>query len=417
MPAYQYVAVDEKGKTRKGVIAAESLGDARRNLQGQSLFPLNLDETQANQTRQAKDTRQAKALPRFALPRRKHAIGPRDLALVTRQLATMIGAGIAVDEALQSIAMQNTKPIIRDVLTNVRSHVVEGRKLSDAMRREPASFDRLYVAMIAAGEASGDLAEILDRVATYAEKTQDVRDRVRAALVYPAVLAAVALGVLILLITVVVPKIAGQFDTFQTQLPLPTRIVVGLSDILVSYGPIITIAFVGLLVFTRHRLNQDATRLKFDSRVLRLPLLGKFFQTVASARLARTLGTLVEGGSPVLEALNAARETQSNRKLRAAVDAVYSDVYEGRSLAAAFRSGDAFSPLLVYMIGMGEKSGSLSLLLMKTADYLEQEIDGWTQSLLNLLEPIIVVIMGLVVGFIVMAIMLPIMQLNSLILS
>ena len=408
MPAYQYVAVDEKGKTRKGVIAADSLGDARRNLQGQSLFPLNLDETEAKQAKTGKG---------FTLPRRKHAIATRDLALVTRQLATMIGAGIAVDEALQSIAMQNAKPVIRDVLTNVCAHVVEGRKLSDAMRREPNSFDRLYVAMIAAGEASGDLAEILDRVATYAEKTQEVRDRVRAALVYPAVLATVALGVLVLLITVVVPKIAGQFDTFQTELPLPTRIVVGLSDLLVAYGPLVALLIVGSVIFLRRRLRRDETRLKLDTRLLRLPLLGGFLQTVASARLARTLGTLVEGGSPVLEALNAARETQSNRKLRNAVDAVYSDVYEGRSLAAAFRAGDAFSPLLVYMIGMGEKSGSLALLLMKTADYLEQEIDGWTQSLLNLLEPIIVVIMGLVVGFIVMAIMLPIMQLNSLILN
>lgn len=408
MPAYQYVAVDEKGKTRKGVIAADSLGDARRNLQGQSLFPLNLDETA---------DKAEKASRGFSLPRRNHAIGTRDLALVTRQLATMIGAGIAVDEALQSIAMQNSKPVIRDVLTNVRSHVVEGRKLSDAMRREAASFDRLYVAMIAAGEASGDLAEILDRVATYAEKTQQVRDKVRAALVYPAVLATVALGVLVLLITVVVPKIAGQFDTFQTALPLPTRIVVGLSDMLVSYGPFIGILLIGLFVFIRQSLRDEDRRLKLDTRLLALPVLGTFLQTVASARLARTLGTLVEGGSPVLEALNAARETQSNRKLRAAIDAVYSDVYEGRALAAAFRSSDAFSPLLVYMIGMGEKSGSLSLLLMKTADYLEQEIDGWTQTLLNLLEPIIVVIMGLVVGFIVMAIMLPIMQLNSLILS
>ncbi len=411
MPAYQYVAVDEKGKTRKGVIAADSLGDARRNLQGQSLFPLNLDETQSKQEKSASGSSP------LSLLRRKQAIGVRDLALITRQLATMIGAGIAVDEALQSIAMQNTKPVIRDVLTNVRSHVVEGRKLSDAMRREPASFDRLYVAMIAAGEASGDLAEILDRVATYAEKTQQVRDRVRAALVYPAVLATVALGVLVLLITVVVPKIASQFDTFQTTLPLPTRIVVGLSDILVSYGPLIALLLLLGLGFTRQRMRDEGRRLIFDTRLLAMPVLGKFLQTVASARLARTLGTLVEGGSPVLEALNAARETQNNRKLRAAVNAVYNDVYEGRSLAAAFRSSDAFSPLLVYMIGMGEKSGSLSLLLMKTADYLEQEIDGWTQSLLNLLEPIIVVIMGLVVGFIVMAIMLPIMQLNSLILS
>ena len=408
MPAYQYVAVDEKGKTRKGVIAAESLGDARRNLQGQALFPLNLNETKAAEKSDL-------SLP--LLSRRKAVIGTRDLALVTRQMATMIGAGISVDETLQSIVMQSNKPAIREVLTNVRSQVVEGRRLSEAMRREPASFGALYVAMIAAGEASGDLAEILDRVANYGEKTQAVRDRVRAALVYPAVLATVALGVLTLLITVVVPKIAGQFDTFQTQLPLPTRIVLGLSDFLVSYGPLIALLLIGGVLITRQRLRDDTRRLRLDTNLLRLPLLGRFVQIVASARLARTLGTLIEGGSPVLEALNAARETQTNRRLRQAVDEIYNDVFEGRALARAFRSTELFSPLLIYMIGMGEKSGALAHLLMKTADYLEQEIDGWSQTLLNLLEPIIVVIMGLVVGFIVMAIMLPIMQLNSLILS
>ena len=409
MPAYQYVAVDEKGKTRKGVIAAESLGEARRNLQGQALFPLNLDESATT------EKSQTMRLP--FLSRRGGAIGARDLALVTRQMATMIGAGISVDETLQSIAMQSIKPVIREVLTNVRSQVVEGKRLSEAMRREPASFGALYLAMIAAGEASGDLAEILDRVASYGEKTQAVRDRVRAALVYPAVLAVVALGVLTLLITVVVPKIAGQFDTFQTQLPLPTRLVLGLSDILTSYGPLLAVLLVGGVLLLRQRLQNEARRLKLDSRLLRLPLLGKFIQTVASARLARTLGTLIEGGSPVLEALNAARETQTNRRLRQAVDEIYNDVFEGRALARAFRTTEVFSPLLIYMIGMGEKSGALAHLLMKTADYLEQEIDGWSQTLLNLLEPIIVVIMGLVVGFIVMAIMLPIMQLNSLILS
>ncbi|CAI8211947.1 MAG: Type II secretion system protein F [Alphaproteobacteria bacterium] len=409
MPTYQYVAVDEKGKTRKGVIAAESLSEARRNLQGQALFPLNLDETVAAE----KGRRQL--LPFFS--RRGAAIGARDLALVTRQMATMIGAGISVDETLQSIAMQNTKPVIREVLTNIRSQVVEGKKLSESMRREPASFGALYVAMITAGEASGDLAEILDRVASYGEKTQAVRDRVRAALVYPAVLAIVALGVLTLLITVVVPKIAGQFDTFQTQLPLPTRLVLGLSDMLTSYGPVLAVLLLGGIFLLRQRWRDEACRLRLDSRLLSLPVLGKFIQTVNSARLARTLGTLIEGGSPALEALNAARETQTNLRLRQAVDEIYSDVYEGRALARAFRTSEVFSPLLIYMVGIGEKSGTLAHLLMKTADYLEQEIEGWTQSMLNLLEPVIVVIMGLLVGLIVMAIMLPIMQLNSLILS
>jgi len=411
MPAYNFVALDEKGKTRKGVIAADSLRDARKLLQARQLYPVSVQEGRA-----ASDGDGGSVVAAL-LPKRRRAISSADLALITRQMATMIGAGIAINDTLQSIAAQNMAPVNRDVLTNVRSQLVEGKRLSESLQSEPASFDRLYIAMIAAGEASGDLAGILDRVAEYAEKSENVKNKARAALIYPAVLSVVALGVLTLLITMVVPKIANQFQNFDTELPLATQIVVGASDVLVRFGPLMLAGLLMLGLAFRSALTNAAFRLRVDTRLLALPVIGRFSRMVASARFARTLGTLLDGGSPVLDALRAARETQGNHLLRKAIDEAYVEVFEGGSLSAAFRRVEVFSPLLVYMMAMGEKSGSLPMLLLKSAEYLEQEVDGWTQSFLSLLEPLIVGIMGLVVGFIVMSIMLPIMQLNSLILN
>jgi general secretion pathway protein F len=271
--------------------------------------------------------------------------------------------------------------------------------------------------MIAAGEMSGDLAAILDRIADYAEKTEHVRGRVKAALVYPAVLATVALGVLALLVYVVVPRIAQQFDSFETQLPLPTRIVIGISEFFATYGGFVVVAIVlGVFLLRRYMAN-PGRRLKLHDSLLALPFIGRFIQTFASARFARTLGTLIDGGSSALDAIRAARETQSNLRLRAHVDTIYDDVFKGRPLGTAFRDAKAFSPLLIYMVGLGEKTGALATLLLRSADYLEQEVDIATQGFLSLLEPLVVIIMGLLVGFIVMAIMLPIMQLNTLILN
>ena len=407
MPSFRYLAVTAQGKKEKGVLLAESLREARQNLQARSLYPIELNE----------------AASRFSTPQlralfgSRRAISARDRALVTRQLATMLQAGVSLDDALRSIAAQTAKPLVKDVLTTVMGQVLEGRKLSEAMSAEPSSFDTLYVAMIAAGEMSGDLAAILDRIADYAEKTEHVRGRVKAALVYPAVLATVALGVLALLVYVVVPRIAQQFDSFETQLPLPTRIVIGISEFFATYGGFVVVAIVlGVFLLRRYMAN-PGRRLKLHDSLLALPFIGRFIQTFASARFARTLGTLIDGGSSALDAIRAARETQSNLRLRAYVDTIYDDVFKGRPLGTAFRDAKAFSPLLIYMVGLGEKTGALATLLLRSADYLEQEVDIATQGFLSLLEPLVVIIMGLLVGFIVMAIMLPIMQLNTLILN
>ncbi len=423
MPAYQYEALDAQGKKKKGMIAADSLRDARKRLQSKTLFPVSLTEGgRAEASDRLASTSLTSRLSSLlsslsSSSTRSAKISSRDLAMVTRQMATMVGAGLPLDETLQAISAQSEKPLIRDVLTNIRSRVVEGEKLSEAMKVEAKSFDDLYRAMIAAGEASGDLGGILARISEYCDKSEDVRTKVQAAMVYPVVLSVIATGVLVLLMTFVVPKIAVQFVSFNAELPALTRFVIGLSDILTHLGPAFLLIIIAAGIGYTAAMRRKPLRLKVHGFWLQLPLVGRLLRVVASARFARTLGTLVEGGSPVPEAILAARETQTNQVVRDAVDGIYKDVREGSALANAFRKSGIFAPLLVYMVAMGEKSGSLSHMLTKTADYLEGEFDGVTRTLMNLLEPAIVVIMGLMVGVIVMSIMLPIMRLNSLVLS
>ena len=423
MPAYQYEALDAQGKKKKGMIAADSLRDARKRLQSKTLFPVSLTEGgRAEASDRLASTSLTSRLSSLlsslsSSSTRSAKISSRDLAMVTRQMATMVGAGLPLDETLQAIAAQSEKPLIRDVLTNIRSRVVEGEKLSEAMKVEAKSFDDVYRAMIAAGEASGDLGGILARISEYCDKSEDVRTKVQAAMVYPVVLSVIATGVLVLLMTFVVPKIAVQFVSFNAELPALTRFVIGLSDILTHLGPAFLLIIIAAGIGYTAAMRRKPLRLKVHGFWLQLPLVGRLLRVVASARFARTLGTLVEGGSPVPEAILAARETQTNQVVRDAVDGIYKDVREGSALANAFRKSGIFAPLLVYMVAMGEKSGSLSHMLTKTADYLEGEFDGVTRTLMNLLEPAIVVIMGLMVGVIVMSIMLPIMRLNSLVLS
>ncbi|MEC7552427.1 MAG: type II secretion system inner membrane protein GspF, partial [Pseudomonadota bacterium] len=410
-------------KKKKGMIAADSLRDARKRLQSKTLFPVSLTEGgRAEASDRLASTSLTSRLSSLlsslsSSSTRSAKISSRDLAMVTRQMATMVGAGLPLDETLQAIAAQSEKPLIRDVLTNIRSRVVEGEKLSEAMKVEAKSFDDLYRAMIAAGEASGDLGGILARISEYCDKSEDVRTKVQAAMVYPVVLSVIATGVLVLLMTFVVPKIAVQFVSFNAELPALTRFVIGLSDILTHLGPAFLLIIIAAGIGYTAAMRRKPLRLKVHGFWLQLPLVGRLLRVVASARFARTLGTLVEGGSPVPEAILAARETQTNQVVRDAVDGIYKDVREGSALANAFRKSGIFAPLLVYMVAMGEKSGSLSHMLTKTADYLEGEFDGVTRTLMNLLEPAIVVIMGLMVGVIVMSIMLPIMRLNSLVLS
>lgn len=400
MAAFDYTAVDAGGRTVTGALDAADEAAARALLGRRKLMPLKLEPAH----------RVERKLAAAAGPARLNA---RALALTTRQLATLI-AVTPVEEALRTLTLQAEQPKTRQVLSKVHAGVLEGRRLAEAMAAEPRAFPPLYRAMVAAGESSGALQPILERLADGLEREQQVRGKVVTALVYPLVLAVVALGVIAALMTFVVPKVVDQFDSMGQTLPLLTRIVIALSDGMRTGGWVVLLVLaLGAVGFTA-ALRNPAFRLKVDSAILGLPVVGRLTRDLHGARMARTLATMTASGLPVLEGLTITARTVSNRRLRLATEAMADAVREGGGLSAAMRRADVFPPILVTMTASGENSGRLEPMLERAADYLEREFSTFTAVMLSLLEPAIIVVMGGVVALIVLSILLPILQINTL---
>lgn len=400
MSTFEYVALDTLGRTREGVVRAANERAARQELQRRKLAPVKLSPAAA-----------AAAAAGAAAPAAK--LSARTLALVTRQLATL-AAVAPLEEALRTLALQAERPAVRNTLLQVHGGVLEGRRLADAMARQGKSFPPLYRAMIAAGEASGSLPAILERLADLLEREQLVRSRVLTATIYPALLACVAVLVVMALMTFVVPRVVEQFDSIGQQLPLLTRIVIALSEGLRFAGlPLLAVAVGGGFVFAR-ALRNPAVRLGFDARLLALPLIGRMLRDLHAARLARTLATMIASGLPLLEGLVITARTVQNQVLKQATEAMAVVIREGGSLSAAMRRSEVLPPLLVYMTASGESSGRLEIMLERAAEYLEREFNTFTSVALSLLEPVIIIVMGAVVTAIVLSILLPILQINTL---
>ncbi len=408
MAAYEYEALDGEGRRKRGVISADTARLARRELRAKRLVPIKLETAAAAKT----DTQTKSFLPKLG-----GSMPPRDVALVTRQLATLVNAAAPIEESLQAIALQADKPSVRKTLFSVRSGVTEGLRLSQAMGQQGKAFDPLYRSMVAAGESSGTLGPVLERLADHLERSQKMRGKVMTALTYPAFLGLTAIGIVALLMAFVVPKVVEQFDSLGRELPLLTQIVIALSDAVRNYGLIgLAVALGGIIVFSR-ALRLPAFRRTVDRVLLRIPVIGKLMRELQAARLARTLSALVSSGTPILEGLQAARGTVRNTIMQDAIGEAVTHVREGASLSSALRNTKAFPPLVIYMAAMGEKSGTLDSMLEKAADYLESEFEAMTSTALSLLEPLIIIVMGVVVATIVLAILLPILQFNTAALS
>jgi general secretion pathway protein F len=403
MAAFDYVAVDAGGRTVSGTLTADDDGAARALLARRKLAPLEV------------------AASRGAAPVRAAAsagkgggrLNARTLALVTRQLATLVTVS-PVEEALRAIALQADRPAVRAVLEGVHGGVMEGRRLSDAMALQGSAFPPLYRAMVSAGETSGALAPILERLADGLERDQVVRGKVITALVYPAVLAVVAIGVVIALMTFVVPRVVDQFDSMNQTLPLLTRLVIGLSNGMQDWGWLAALLLAAAAVAGAFALRNPAIRLQVDTAILRLPLIGRLTRDLHGARMARTLSTMITAGLPVLEGLTITARTVSNRRLRLATEMMADAVREGGGLSAAMRRADVFPPILVTMTASGEAGGRLEPMLERAAEYLEREFSTFTAVMLSLIEPAIIVVMGGVVAVIILSILLPILQINTL---
>jgi general secretion pathway protein F len=398
LAAFEYLALDAGGRTLSGVLTAPDEASARRNLDRRRLVAVKLAETSA--------------APGVG-GRRGSRLSGKELALATRQLSTLASV-VPLEEALRTIAAQVDKPQARRVFGATHVALVEGRRLSEAMALQGNAFPPLYRAMVAAGESSSALPQILERLADLLEKEQQVRGKVVTALVYPAMLAATAVLVITALMSFVVPKVVDQFDSMGQTLPLLTRIVIGLSDVMRAYGWIAALLMVaGGLVFAR-ALKHDAFRLKVDRAILAMPFVGRLVRDVHAARLARTLATMLASGLPVLEGLQITARTVRNGVLRDATLGMATQIREGGSISGALKRAGVFPPILVYMAASGESSGKLEPMLARAADYLEQEFATFTAVALSLLEPGIIILMGGVVALIVLSILLPILQINSL---
>lgn len=404
MPDFDYLAIDTRGQETRGHVSAVDVETARAVLDRRRLYVVRIEAGSAPA---------ARGRPLFGLQIGRPKMSSKQLTLFTRQLATLSRVS-PLEESLRTITRQTEQEKVRNVVQTVHAGVVEGRRLADAMGREPRSFPALYRAMVAAGESSGTLPAILERLSALLERQAEIRGKLLTALAYPTILACVAMGVVAALMIFVVPQVVEQFDTVGQQLPLLTRIVIGVSDVLVGWWWLMLLGAALLIAGFVIALRQPPVRLAFDTWLLRIPLLGRLLRDLHAARMARTLATMVASRLPLLEGLALTAGTIHNRRLKLASDQITESIRGGGSLSSAMRRAGVFPPLLTYLAASGEAAGRLDEMLERAADYLEREFDRFTATAMSLLEPAIIVVMGGIVATIVLSILLPILQLNTL---
>lgn len=406
MPRFAYLAIDPKGAERRGAIEAAGEVQARERLAQRQWHVVRLGPDAAASASRAAVTTSGIAL--FAA-----RLNSKQLSLFTRQLASLMTVS-PLEETLRTISRQTEKPRARAILANVHAGVIEGLPLAEAMRREEPSFPPIFRAMIAAGENSGSLPDIANRLADLLEKQAQVRSKILSALAYPIVLTMVAISVVTGLMIKVVPKVVEQFDNASVQLPTLTRIVIAISRFLAQWWWALALALALLVLLAVRALRNPAIRYRVDAVILRLPLIGRLIRDIHAASLARTLATMIEAQLPLVDGLRLASRTVSNSVQRRALEGIVEKVRAGGSLSTALREAETFPPLLIYLAASGEAAGQLGPMLERAADYLEREFESFTSAALALLEPAIIIVMGAAVATIILAILLPILQLQNL---
>ena len=403
MPAYEYTALNAAGKEEKGIMEADGARQVRQLLRNGGLTPLEINEVVQKQ-------KKADGARLFG-----GSLNAADLALLTRQLATLVGAGSPLEEALGTVVRQTERGSARRIVSAIRSRVMEGHTLASSLGQFPSAFPALYRATVGAGEQSGHLAEVLDRLADYTENRQLNQQKVSTAFAYPALLSVVAIGIIIALLKFVVPNVISVFDTFDGQLPMLTRILIASSDFIEKRGLLVVGLLVFVIIFIRYLLKFPSWKARYHRLILRLPLVGRLVRGVNTEHFARTLSILASSGVPILDALKIAGGVVSNIPMRTAVDEATVKVREGMAINKALQQSGYFPPMVIYLIASGEGSGQLDQMLERAAIQQERETHSRVTKMTSLLEPMLILIMGGVVTLIVLAIMMPILNMPQFI--
>jgi general secretion pathway protein F len=409
LAAFEYSALNARGKQEKGLIEAETARQARALLRERGLTPMELKEVAEPRGKASGSEGGAPVKTSGG------SLSATELSLFTRQLATLFRSGLPLDEALTAVAQQSESAKVKRIVLGIRSRVIEGDSLASALSQFPSAFPTLFRATVEAGEQAGKLDHVLERLADYVERRQAMQSKILLATFYPAILTLVAIGVVSLLLTYVVPKVVEVFDSIGADLPVLTKMLIAISGFLRNYGVFLVIALaLGGWLFAR-AMRGDAFRRRVHQRQLKLPLIGRLTRGANTGRFTRTLGILFGAGVPILDAMRIGTQVVSNLPMRDAIEDAAKRVREGAGLARSLEASKLFPPITVHLIASGEASGKLDEMLDRAADNQEREVETLIAALMGIFEPVLILAMGGIVLLIVLAILLPIFDLNTLV--
>jgi len=403
MAAFEYKALDAKGKSKKGSIEADNARQARQRIKEQGLMPVEMTEAKA---KTAKGSTPSTSF--------KRGISTPDLALITRQISTLVQSGMPLEECLKAVAEQSEKPRIRTMLLAVRSKVTEGYSLADSLADYPHIFDELFRAMVAAGEKSGHLDAVLERLADYAENRQKMRSKLLQAMIYPVVLVVFAVTIVSFLLATVVPKIVEPIIQMGQELPQSTQFLLASSEFIQDWGIQLLLLIIGVIVLIKTALKRPGVRLSWDRKLLSIPLIGKIAKGINTSRFARTLSICTSSAIPILEGMKVAVDVMSNHHVKQQVLQASDSVREGASLRKALDHTKLFPPMMLHMIASGEQSGQLEQMLTRAADNQDQSFESTVNIALGIFTPALIALMAGLVLFIVMATFMPMLEMNNL---
>ena len=407
MPVYEYTALDRAGKTKKGILDADSTVAARQKLRGSGIFPVEVKEALSK----------PKGIPSgpVSLIGLLKGVKPGEIFAMTRQLSILLGAGVPLVKSLEALISQITNSMLQKIMAQIKESVNEGNSLAFSLSQHPKFFSNLYVNMVDSGEASGSLDVVLGRLAEFGEHQQALRGRFKAALAYPAFMSLIGAVVLFFLITFIVPNITKIFTDMHQTLPLPTVVLIEVSNFMLSFWWVILIAFLIGIVILKQSKKRPGVHYIWDKLKLRIPVFGPINQKIALARFGRTLGSLLQSGVPLITALQIVGKIVDNSLIARVIDNAVDEIQAGRSLASTLDQSRWFPSIAVQMMSVGEQSGELEGMLNKIADTYEREVESHIMALTSMLEPVMILVMGLIVGFVVISILLPIFEMNQMI--